>query len=103
VWRLVDDNLDNLKNAQAVIDDRLSGDLKNLIRKIHETVKKVTNDIEDRFHFNTAISAVMELINEVYRYMNDAKEMDENSWAVIQEAALKTVILLSPVVPHITE
>jgi leucyl-tRNA synthetase len=45
----------------------------------------------------------MELINDAYRYMNDAKEMDESSWSVIREAAEKTVILLSPVVPHITE
>jgi leucyl-tRNA synthetase len=103
VWRLVDDNLDNLKNAPKVNEEALDGDLKALNRKIHETVKKVTNDIEDRFHFNTAISAVMELINDAYRYMNDAKEMDESSWSVIREAAEKTVILLSPVVPHITE
>lgn len=45
----------------------------------------------------------MELINESYRYMSDAKEMDEISWSVIREAAEKTVLLLSPVVPHITE
>jgi len=103
VWRLVDDNLDKLKNTPRVDEEKLTGELKALNRKIHETVKRVTNDIEDRFHFNTAISAVMELINEVYRYMNDVNEIDESSWSVIRDAAEKTVILLSPVVPHITE
>ncbi len=103
VWRLVDDNIDKLKNAPEVNEEVLNSDLKALNRKIHETVKKVTNDIEDRFHFNTAISAVMELINEVYRYMNDVKEMDQTSWSVIRETAEKTILLLAPVVPHITE
>ncbi|NLA74801.1 MAG: leucine--tRNA ligase, partial [Deltaproteobacteria bacterium] len=103
VWRLVTDNIDRLTNAPKVDEEKLTGDLKTLRRKIHETVRKVTNDIEDRFHFNTAISAVMELINEVYRCLNDAKEVDEGLWPVIREAAEKTILLLSPVVPHITE
>jgi leucyl-tRNA synthetase len=103
VWRLVDDNIDNLKNAPKVNEEALNSDLKALNRKIHETVKKVTNDIEDRFHFNTAISAVMELVNEVYRYMSDTKEISEGAWSVIRETAEKTILLLAPVVPHITE
>ena len=66
VWRLVSDNIDHLKNASAVSSEEdLDENLKAINRKIHETVKKVSNDVEDRFHFNTAISAVMELINEV--------------------------------------
>jgi leucyl-tRNA synthetase len=103
VWRIVADNIDNLKNAPGINEEALDSDLKALNRKMHETVKKVTNDIEDRFHFNTAISAVMELVNEVYRYMSDEKEMSEGAWSVIRETAEKTILLLAPVVPHITE
>ena len=63
----------------------------------------MTNDIEDRFHFNTAISAVMELINEVNRYLNENQDQSDLSWSVIREAVEATVVLLSPVVPHIAE
>ena len=72
---------------------------KNLRKKIHRTIKKVTEDIEKGFHFNTAISAVMELVNETYA------SMDKNGpGRDTPEEALKTIIvLLSPFVPHITE
>jgi leucyl-tRNA synthetase len=102
VWRLVDDNLDKLKNTPRVDEEKLTGELKALNRKIHETVKRVTNDIEDRFHFNTAISAVMELINEVYRYMNDVNEIDESSWSVIR-VLLKRQLFCFLRLCHITE
>ena len=104
VWRLVSDNIDNLKGVESFNNEEgLDDDLKSINRKIHETVKKVSNDIEDRFHFNTAISAVMELINEIYKYLNDDRGKGERAWAVIRDAAEKTILLLSPVVPHITE
>ena len=70
----------------------------NLNRKTHLTIKKVTEDIEREFHFNTAISAIMELVNEIYK----AQEEDANSTAV-QGAVETVVILLSPFVPHIAE
>jgi leucyl-tRNA synthetase len=63
----------------------------------------VTGDIEDRFHFNTAISAVMELVNDVYRYLNSGQDIGDQTWPVIREAAEATILLLSPVVPHITQ
>ncbi|UCB57700.1 MAG: leucine--tRNA ligase [Candidatus Omnitrophota bacterium] len=69
-----------------------------LKRKTHLTIKKVTEDIEREFHFNTAISAIMELVNEIY------KAQDEGVDAVAREEALEaTVILLSPFVPHMAE
>ncbi|MBN1626810.1 MAG: leucine--tRNA ligase, partial [Deltaproteobacteria bacterium] len=105
VWRLLDDNLQEITGAEAFSGEPglLKGDLKALYRKIHETIKKVTIDIEDRFHFNTAISAIMELVNEIYKYINGTGEKDSLSWSVIREAVEKTVLLLSPIVPHITE
>jgi leucyl-tRNA synthetase len=63
----------------------------------------VTEDIEDRFHFNTAISAVMELFNTVNQFISNGKEISELAFSVIKEAVDTMVILLHPVVPHITE
>jgi len=103
VWRLVSEYLEDLTGVACYSGNSLEGNLKTLNRKVHETIKKVTNDIEDRFHFNTAISAVMELINDVYRYLNDNEEKEPDTWPVIKRAVESTIILLSPVVPHITE
>ncbi|MFC1891463.1 leucine--tRNA ligase [Thermodesulfobacteriota bacterium] len=104
IWRLVAENLDDISAAGPYKGDgNLSGTLKAVHRKTHETIKRVTSDIEDRFHFNTAISAVMELVNDVNRYLNSNEDKEELTWPVIREAAEATVLLLSPVVPHITE
>jgi leucyl-tRNA synthetase len=74
---------------------------KGLRQKTHKTIKKVTEDI-DRFHFNTAISAVMELVNEIY--VSEIKESrDEASKRVMREAIEAVVLLLSPFVPHFSE
>ncbi|HOP48380.1 MAG TPA: leucine--tRNA ligase [Desulfobacteraceae bacterium] len=104
VWRLIIDNLEDLKRVSSY-DGKASlrGQLKSLHRKTHQTIKKVTNDIEDRFHFNTAISAVMELVNETNQLINSNEKTDDIAWSVIREAVENTVVLLSPVVPHITE
>ena len=104
VWRLVTDNLDNIIKA-PVYDgkDPLAGQLKELHFKTHSTIKKVTNDIGNRFHFNTAIAAVMELFNEINQPLNNIKENDATAWSVVREAVEAAVLLLSPVVPHITE
>ncbi len=70
VWRLVGDTQKEISKVLSYQGkEPLSGDLKDLHRKTHQTIKKVTIDIEDRFHFNTAISAVMELVNEVKKYL----------------------------------
>ncbi|MFH1859740.1 MAG: class I tRNA ligase family protein, partial [bacterium] len=61
----------------------------------HRTIKKATEDIEV-FHFNTAIAACMELVNEIYQY-------NENDPAVLHEALKSLIILLSPFAPHICE
>jgi leucyl-tRNA synthetase len=104
VWRLVDENreaMSNLKPYDGILP--LSSDLKDIHRKTHQTIKKVTEDIEDRFHFNTAISAIMELFNTINQFFNNGKEISEIAWSIIKEAVDTMVILLHPVVPHITE
>ena len=104
VWRIVAENRDNLrKNSPCKDFLSLPPYLKDIYRKIHLTIKKVTEDIEDRFHFNTAISAIMELFNKINQLINDEKELNEADWSVIKEAVETMVILLNPVVPHISE
>jgi leucyl-tRNA synthetase len=104
VWRLVVDNFDEVIKV-PVHDGKepLTGQLRGLHRKTHLTIKKVTDDIENRFHFNTAISAIMELVNEINQFLSQEGKKDGLSWSVVREAIETTVVLLSPVVPHITE
>lgn len=95
VWRMLEKNRD-------VFSNRLDPDLrdasaKELNRILHQTIKKVTEDIGGRFHFNTAISAVMELVNAVYAYPEEADK------GMLAEAIEKVILLLAPAVPHITE
>ena len=100
VWRLMErgeslSSQSKLKKEIASLS-RNFGTPRNdkLTRKMHQTIKKVTGDIERGFHFNTAISAVMELVNEVYL----AENKDD-----IKEVLEVIILLLSPFVPHITE
>ena len=104
VWRLVVDHMENVTRVPAYEgSEELSGKLKGLYRKTHQTIKKVTDDIENRFHFNTAIAAVMELVNEINQFLNEKGKKDDVGWSVVREAIETTVTLLSPVVPHIAE
>ncbi len=111
VWRLVTDCLNGLKSVTNPDPNFLSKaterqELRLLRHKTHNTIKKVTDDIEKRLHFNTAISALMELTNEVNTYIT-AKGLpsleDQLAWATLREAVETILILLSPMVPHITE
>jgi leucyl-tRNA synthetase len=108
VWRLVTENLEGLTSARTDKETLIQGtkSTKVLRQKTHQTILKVTEDIEQRFHFNTAISAVMELINEVMSCLNryGTPEMDQQGdWAVLREAMEAVLILLFPMVPHITD
>lgn len=108
IWRLLYSWLP-VMNPAAVYQgapEKLEETIRPLYKKIHQTIKKVTDDIEDRFHFNTAISAVMELVND----MHGIDIPDESSGVVSDDAvcvmktAFETVArLLSPMVPHFAE
>lgn len=103
VWRLVDDWLPVIGEA-ARFDgkpDDLEGDVKALHAGVHKTIRKVTADIEDRFHFNTAISAVMELINAMYGF--DTGFKSTHTAGVMRFAVESVVLMLSPIVPHVAE
>jgi len=104
VWRLVEDWADVVKTAKArQKEELLSEELRALRRKIHVTIKRVTEDIENRFHFNTAISAVMELVNSLYQMEEKRKTPGPQTAGVMREAVEAVVVLLSPFVPHICE
>ncbi len=104
VWRLLEDNFKEISEVDIYDGNKtLSGPMKDLHRKTHQTIKRVTNDVEDRFHFNTAISAVMELVNEINKVLRNKEQGDELLWSVVREAVETAVLLLSPVVPHLAE
>jgi leucyl-tRNA synthetase len=72
---------------------------RDLQRKLHQTIKKVSFDIDNDFHFNTAISAVMELFNALSAATDDTKP-EQATPAVIEEVIRTMLVLLSPMVPH---
>ncbi|MBI4974801.1 MAG: class I tRNA ligase family protein [Candidatus Omnitrophica bacterium] len=74
-----------------------------LRRKTHLTIKKVTEDLDGGFHFNTAISAVMELVNEMYDVMAKPNVTNPISGDILKEAVTAVIVLLSPFVPHLAE
>jgi leucyl-tRNA synthetase len=103
VWRLAERWLPLPVAGEPCPTDAtdLSEPLRELYRKTHATIKRVTQDIEDRYHFNTVISAVMELVNA----MQAIDESDSNSAGkrTMRFAMETTVLLLSPIVPHFCE
>jgi leucyl-tRNA synthetase len=80
----------------------LSPEALDFRRKVHQAIQKVTDDIEERFHFNTAIATVMELVNTFYQTLETLpkKELTFRVWREGLEALVK---LVNPMVPHIAE
>jgi leucyl-tRNA synthetase len=104
VWRLAFDWMPTVAKAVAFTGapDQLEEPLRGLYKKSHQTIEKVGRDIEERFHFNTAISAVMELVNHMYGL--EAGYAAKPHAAAVMRQALETVaLLLSPIVPHFCE
>ncbi len=98
IYRLISGNLPLLQNADEKIPSKLNNVSKDLHRKTHQTIKKVTESIEQDFHFNTAISAMMELFNTLNGSLNNENEKAEAS--VVRNAVLSMLLLMSPMVPH---
>ncbi|HID84486.1 MAG TPA: AAA family ATPase [Anaerolineales bacterium] len=103
VWRLYITNIPYIKDVHVreVKENEISKSGKDLRRKIHKTIKKVTEDVEERFHFNTAISSIMELINTIYKF--DLKNAKPGDFIILREALDTILSLLNPFAPHITE
>lgn len=101
IWRIVQAFEAVLAQKVTEYDhSNLSEADKDLRRVLHSSIKKVTNDIETRFNFNTAISTMMELVNALYAYKEAAKELNAG---LIYEAISDLIKMMSPFVPHITE
>ena len=107
VWRMVSNVLPEIRPVTVETFDQASlpKASKDLRRMTHTTIKKVTEDIDGRFHFNTAISAIMELVNAIYIFElpQDAGAERDLAVRVVREAIEATVMLLAPFVPHIAE
>ncbi|QHI69037.1 leucine--tRNA ligase [Tichowtungia aerotolerans] len=104
IWTRVWQNhglLEEVKDSTPDMDT-MDKPERDLFRKVHESVKKITHDLDGAFHFHTAISTIMELMNAV-----DELKVSENSSdqakAVFRDAIEKVVLLISPFAPHIAE
>ncbi|HMN01411.1 MAG TPA: leucine--tRNA ligase [Geobacter anodireducens] len=100
VWRLVFEVLPFIGSAVKPDPASLGDGARDLRRTVHKTIRKVTDDLDERFHFNTAISAVMELVNAIQSF--EPKNAPENA-PVLREAVESVVQLLAPFVPHVAE
>jgi len=98
LWKLVNVHLVKQSDVELNVDE-LTIEQKTIRRKLHETIAKVSDDVARRHTFNTAIAAVMELINELTKFNDDS----EQGYAVTREAIEGIILMLSPIVPHITQ
>ncbi|MFQ5952888.1 MAG: leucine--tRNA ligase, partial [Candidatus Omnitrophota bacterium] len=92
--------LDTLSNAPEGEGDK--DEEKKLLQKMHQTIKKVTEDIDEEFHFNTAISASMELVNQIYSGINNKGSACYGKKR-LQQVLENLLPLIAPFVPHIAE
>lgn len=97
LWRSVNDHV-ALGDVQSLDVTNLSDDLQALRRQTHLALTKVSDDIGRRHTFNTAIAAIMELMNAVAKVTDDSQQ----ARAVIQEALEVVVLMLAPITPHIS-
>ncbi|WP_445114951.1 leucine--tRNA ligase [Acinetobacter sp. WZC-1] len=99
VWRLTTSFLEKGHQVSDIDRTTLSGDAQGLRRKTHETIQKVSDDIERRHAFNTAIAAQMELLNATGKF--EVKSASDA--AVAHEAITTLLILLAPFAPHLSQ
>src|SRR5207244_2579226 len=99
VWRLFEgDIVLSSPNGEGRDTGDYSQSDRDLLRKAHMTIKKVTSDIE-RFHFNTSVSAIMEMVNAMQSY----RDAHGTETAAYSEAATSLLLMLAPMAPHIAE
>ncbi len=99
VWKMIAQNMDWLSVTAPFAGGELDGKPRDIRRKAHETLAKVTDDVDTRFRFNTAISATMELVNDLGGF----EPSSEVERSVYREAVELLVTMLGPMVPHVTE
>jgi leucyl-tRNA synthetase len=101
LWGIVYKNKSKIQNPKSKIHEifSLQPSALRLYRKTHQTIKKVTTDIEHEYHFNTAVAGLMELVNEMASF----EPKTDEDWATLRFAIERTLLLLSPFAPHIAE
>ncbi|MFT4020307.1 MAG: leucine--tRNA ligase [Acinetobacter sp.] len=99
VWRLTTGFLEKGNTTTNIDVANLSKDAQDVRRKVHETIAKVGDDLERRHAFNTAIAAQMELLNTISKF----DVQSDNDVAVVREAIITLLILLSPFAPHLSQ
>ncbi len=101
IWNIVYKNSAIVQklNSSEVASDLLRFRTSALLRKTHQTIKRVTNDIEREYHFNTAIAALMEIMNEISSF----EPKSEDEWKIFKYSIEILLRLLSPFSPHIAE
>ncbi|HOD77694.1 MAG TPA: leucine--tRNA ligase [Syntrophorhabdus sp.] len=102
VWRLIAERINDMRDVEAIFEPLTSdSDAVQLTYLMHKTIKKVTEDI-DRFHLNTAIARIMELVNGLYKFLEKDREGEDTK--KLTRGAFETLVsLLFPFVPHIAE
>lgn len=99
LWRMTYEHVETNSTQHALDANSLDDDQKALRRKIHATIAKVDDDIGRRYTFNTAIAAVMEMLNA----LGKAASENANDYAIQQEGLEVAALLLAPIVPHVTD
>ncbi len=103
VWKLVTENDDLTGMEFEKIDvSRLSRQEKETYRILNKTIKKVTEDIEEK-HFNTAIAAIMEMVNHISQRLNEKDSLSDTEKMILGKALRDLVLMLAPFAPHIAD
>lgn len=99
VWRQVFLHTEQVQGQRFTLQGDLTNEQKAVRRQLHQTIQKVTHDMGVRLIFNTAIAANMELINTISKFTDES----DNGKAIRQELLEAVVMMLSPIVPHISD
>ncbi|WP_265443105.1 leucine--tRNA ligase [Acetivibrio straminisolvens] len=102
VWRIVNEFSCAIKEGAGIDTSVFTKEDKELWYMLNNTLKRVTDDISLRFNFNTAISAIMELVNSLYYYKDKVADDSKNK-ALIKDSVEKLIIMLAPFIPHAAE
>lgn len=104
IWRRIHENRSILRDARnsSIEIDEMDAPERDLYRKVHESIKSITRDLDGAFHFNTAIAQIMELMNAIddLGVNNSSSEICK---AVYRNAMETVILLISPFAPHISE
>ncbi len=104
IWKIYSSNQQNIVLDYKVPDvSSLSKQNNDLVREVHMSVKKISQDISNEFQFNTVISKYREFSNSIYDYVNSKNEFNDEDKMVFSFAVITFLKLLAPVLPHMAE